>query len=76
MKIINAVFILGFVLMMAGCTTTQKAATAGTVAGAGIGGIIGHQSGNAGVGVAIGGVIGGLGGYIVGDQMEENEEEE
>ena len=61
------------ILVLIGCTTTQKGTTAGTVAGAGIGGIIGHQSGHGAEGAAIGGVIGALGGYIVGDKIEENQ---
>ena len=66
--------VLLFSMMVAGCTTTQKATTTGAVAGTALGGIIGHQSGNDVTGAAIGGVIGGLGGYIVGDKMEENEQ--
>ena len=53
-----------------GCTTTQKGAAVGTVAGAGIGGIIGHQKGKGGEGAAIGGAVGALGGALIGDKMK------
>jgi len=60
--------ILAFVTV--GCTTTQKGAGIGTVAGAGIGGIIGHQSGKGGQGAAIGGAAGALGGALIGNTMK------
>lgn len=53
-----------------GCTTTQKGASIGTVAGAAIGGIVGHQSGHGAEGAAIGGAAGALGGYVVGDKLK------
>ncbi len=56
--------------MLTGCTTSQKAATTGGVAGTALGGIIGHQSGNGVAGAAIGGVVGTVGGMIVGDKLE------
>ncbi len=52
-----------------GCTTTQKAATAGGLGGATLGGIIGHQTGDGVKGAAIGGAIGTVGGMIVGEKM-------
>lgn len=45
-----------------GCTTTQKTAATGGLAGATLGGIIGHQSGDGVKGAAIGGVVGTVGG--------------
>ncbi len=60
------------VVMLCGCTTTQKGATVGALSGAGLGAIIGHQSGRAGEGAAIGAAVGGLGGALIGDQMDEN----
>ncbi|MCA9398989.1 MAG: glycine zipper 2TM domain-containing protein [Candidatus Omnitrophica bacterium] len=55
--------------MVAACTTTQKSTGIGTVAGATIGGIIGHQSGKGGEGAAIGAAVGGVGGYIAGEKI-------
>ena len=57
-------------LAVIGCTTTQKGATVGAVAGTAIGGIVGYQSGHAVEGAAIGAAAGGLGGYVVGDKMK------
>ncbi|MBF0523230.1 MAG: glycine zipper 2TM domain-containing protein [Candidatus Omnitrophica bacterium] len=58
------------VILLVGCTTTQQGTTIGAVTGAGLGGIIGHQSGHGGTGAAIGGVVGALGGYAVGENMK------
>ncbi|MCB9771104.1 MAG: hypothetical protein H6754_00930 [Candidatus Omnitrophica bacterium] len=58
------------VLLLCGCTTTQKGATAGGLGGAAIGGIIGHQSGHGVAGAAIGGAVGTVGGMVVGSKME------
>jgi len=68
MKKISACLVI--LLSLAGCTTSQKAATAGGLGGATIGGIIGHQSGDGVKGAAIGGVVGTVGGMIIGDKME------
>jgi len=62
------VFIL--VLAVAGCTTTQKSATTGGLAGATLGGIIGHQTGDGVKGAAIGGVVGTVGGMVIGEKMQ------
>ena len=58
------------VLSVWGCTTTQKAATTGGVAGATLGGIIGHQSGDGVKGAAIGGAVGTAGGLLIGNHLE------
>ncbi len=58
------------VLMISGCTTTQKAATVGGLGAATLGGIIGHQSGHGVAGAAIGGAIGTAGGMLVGEKMQ------
>ena len=60
------------VLMMGliGCTTSQKAATTGGLAGATLGGIIGHQGGDGVKGAAIGGVVGTAAGLFIGDKLE------
>jgi len=67
----KTVFAIFAILVLAGCTTTQKSTAVGTVAGTAIGGIIGHQSGHAGAGAAIGAAAGAVGGYVVGDKMEQ-----
>ncbi len=67
-NIISIVFVL---FVVAGCTTTQKAATVGGLTGATLGGVIGHQTGGHGVaGAAIGGVVGTVGGMVVGEKMD------
>ena len=48
--------------VLAGCTTTEQAATVGGLGGAAVGGIIGHQSGHGVAGAAIGGAAGTIGG--------------
>lgn len=62
--------ILGLTLAVAGCTTTQKTAATGGVAGATLGGIIGHQTGDGVAGAAIGGVVGTVGGMLVGEHVQ------
>ncbi len=57
-------------LVLAGCTTSQKAATVGGLGGATVGGIIGHQTGSGPMGAAIGAVVGTVGGMVVGDKLE------
>jgi len=42
----------------------------GAVSGAGLGGIIGHQSGHGAEGAAIGGAVGALAGGLIGNQMD------
>lgn len=69
MKVLGLVMLIG-VIVLSGCTTTQKGAVVGGVAGGGLGAIIGHQSGHAGEGAAIGAAVGTLGGVIVGERMD------
>ena len=59
-----------FVLILGGCTTTEKGATVGGLTGATVGGIIGHQSGHGVAGAAIGGVVGTVGGMVVGEKLD------
>ena len=66
----NAGLLIAIVVLLAGCTETQKAAGIGGLGGATIGGIIGHQTDNGVAGAAIGGVVGTVGGMIVGEKME------
>ena len=60
---------------LTGCTTTQKGTVVGGAVGAGTGAIIGHQSGNAGTGALIGGAAGAIGGALIGNAIEDEEEE-
>ena len=69
MKKIMVLQLIALVTLM-GCTTTQKGATMGTIAGATVAGIVGHQTGHAAEAATIGGVIGGLGGYLIGDKIK------
>lgn len=63
-------FLILACLLLLGCTTTQKGTSVGTLTGATIGGIIGHQSGKGMEGAAIGGAVGALGGYTIGEKMK------
>ena len=65
----NLVLMVG-VILVAGCTATQKGAGIGAVVGAGAGYAIGHQSGHGGEGAGIGAAVGALGGGLIGKQME------
>ena len=58
------------VLVISGCTGTQKGAGLGGLVGAGAGAIIGHQSGHAKEGALIGAAAGAAGGALIGDQMD------
>lgn len=58
------------VIFITGCTTTQKGAGIGAVAGAGLGAIIGHQSGHTAEGALIGAGAGGVGGALIGEQLD------
>ena len=66
----KGIFLLIAMLTVVSCTTTQKAAGTGGLAGATLGGIIGHQSGDGLQGAAIGGAIGTIGGMVVGEKMQ------
>jgi hypothetical protein len=65
-------------LAFTGCATSDgtgpssaaKTAGLGTLAGAGLGAIIGHQSGNTAEGAAIGAGAGAVGGYILGNEKD------
>ena len=70
-------------LAVTGCATSNdsgggpssgaKTAGLGTLAGAGLGAIIGHQSGHTAEGAVIGGALGAGGGYIVGNEKDKAE---
>ena len=66
----NTVIVLLALMVVSGCTTTEKAATMGALGGATVGGIIGHQSGHDLGGAAVGAAVGGLGGMVVGEHMQ------
>ena len=56
---------LCLVLVLAGCSTRQRAATIGGAVGAGTGAIIGYQSGHEWEGAAIGAAGGAAAGYLI-----------
>jgi len=62
--------IIALMLVLAGCTTTQKGAATGGLTGATLGGIIGHQSGDGVKGAAIGGAVGTAAGMLIGNKLE------
>jgi len=57
-----------------GCTTTtgQHGGMMGTIMGAGLGAVIGHQSGDAGEGALIGAGVGAITGGLLGDAVHKN----
>ena len=67
-------FVLLIVVALAGCTGTEKGATIGGLAGAGLGAIIGYQSGHAAEGALIGGAVGAGGGALAGHAMDEKKD--
>lgn len=70
MKKMFTVILSVILFAMLGCSTTQKGAAVGTVAGAGLGAIIGHQSGHGGEGALIGGLGGAAAGALIGEKMD------
>jgi len=68
MRIIVTSVFIGFLIL--GCTTVQRGAGVGAVAGGGVGAIIGHQSGHTVEGAAIGAGVGAVSGALIGEQME------
>lgn len=71
-------------LALTGCATSQdggassaaKTAGLGTLAGAGLGAIIGHQSGHTAEGALIGGALGAGGGYMAGNEKDKAQTQE
>lgn len=55
-----------------GCTPTQKGATTGAVAGAGVGALVAGD-GNRGTGALIGGAVGGVAGAAIGNNKEKRQ---
>jgi uncharacterized protein YcfJ len=62
--------LLVMLFTIVGCTTVQKGAGVGAVAGGALGAIIGHQSGETAEGAAIGAAAGAIGGALLGEQLE------
>lgn len=81
MKTVGVALALVLGVGVTGCATgpngrTSKASTGallGTLAGAGLGAIIGHQSGETGAGAAIGAAVGAGGGYVIGNEQDKAE---
>ncbi len=72
MRIKNAFFvaIISLALLFQGCTSTQKGAGIGAVAGGVLGAIIGKAAGDTAAGAVIGAAVGGTAGAIIGHQMD------
>ena len=70
--------LIGMILVIiTGCTTTQKAALGGAAIGAGAGAIVGHNSHyGTGRGAQVGGLIGGLTGALAGNACEYHQSDE
>ncbi len=68
-KTLSFILIVGLIVVVSGCTTTQKGAGIGSMIGAGAGAIIGHQSGKTAEGALIGAAAGAAGGALIGDAM-------
>ncbi|MDF1547573.1 MAG: OmpA family protein [Bacteroidales bacterium] len=65
-------------LIFIGCASwnkTQKGGAVGTVAGGGMGAVIGRAAGNTALGAIIGAAVGGASGAIIGHQMDKQAEE-
>lgn len=56
-------------LVLTGCTTTQKGGGIGAATGAVLGTVIGHQSGREIEGAAIGAAVGGVAGAAIGKEV-------
>lgn len=68
-RVLGVILVVGLFCLL-GCSTTQKGAGIGAVAGAGLGAIIGHQSGHTAEGAIIGGLGGAAAGALAGEQMD------
>ncbi len=74
----KTIITLTCLLFVSGCESmdsTEKGVAVGTVTGAGIGGIIGHQNGHGGNGALIGGAAGALAGGLLGHRMDQRQKE-
>jgi surface antigen len=59
------------IILLSGCTTTQKGAGVGAILGGGVGYAIGKQSGHGAEGAGIGAAAGAVGGALIGNKMED-----
>lgn len=78
LAVVPVVMLMLAVMIMTGCTTVQKGAAAGGVAGAAVGGIWANQTSgalNTAEGALTGAATGGLVGALVGDQLRVKREE-
>lgn len=76
--IIGVLVILMVVLFLASCKSmnkTQKGAVVVTVAGGGMGAVIGRASGNTALGAIIGAAVGGATGAVIGHKMDKQAKE-
>ncbi len=76
--LIGGIFILGSILIFPACKSmnkTQKGAVVGTVAGGGMGAVIGRASGNTALGAIIGAAVGGATGAVIGNKMDKQAKE-
>lgn len=69
-KILSLLVLIALTSFVFGCTTAQKGAGIGTVAGAGLGAGIGAAAGNVGAGAGIGAAVGAVSGALIGEQMD------
>lgn len=70
-QILLSFLVAGSLVSCASGPNAQTGAVVGGLAGAGLGGIIGHQSGRGLEGAAIGGAIGALGGNAIGNAQDQ-----
>lgn len=76
-KIITAIAAVSTAAAFTSCQPqnyAQANAGTGSVIGAALGGIIGHQSGKGLEGAAIGGAVGGAGGYMIGNEKDKKQQ--
>jgi outer membrane protein OmpA-like peptidoglycan-associated protein len=74
----SSIVLVSLALLTTACASAsrkEKGAVIGTVAGAGIGGVIGNNTGSTARGAIIGAVVGGAAGAIVGHQMDQQAKE-
>src|SRR5919197_741822 len=77
-RYLTAVIAVALLVAFAGCSqplsTREKATGVGALGGAAAGGIIGATVGAPGVGAAVGSALGAGAGFLIGDQMQRNEQ--
>lgn len=76
--ITGLIICIGATLLFPACKSmnkTQKGAVVGTVAGGGMGAVIGRASGNTALGAIIGAAVGGATGAVIGNKMDKQAKE-